>query len=113
MVSEENRGGLYITVPLYFLMLAGAAFWAYRRNENINHKGTSDKVRSKRYVSYNINHTKSYKIIQMPHVIMNFFSFNQLQLTAHYLAGRDFGPLLTAGTVFASLFRYVIYCPIW
>lgn len=44
MVSEENRGGLYVTVPVYFLMLAGAAFWAYRRNENMNHKGTSDKV---------------------------------------------------------------------
>ena len=44
MVSSDNRTGLYITVPVYFLFLAGAAFWAYRRNRNIDHKGTSDKV---------------------------------------------------------------------
>ena len=68
MVSEENRNGLLITVPLYFAFLAGAAYWAYKRIENMKHEGVSDK------------------------------------LTAHYLGGRDFGPLLTAGTLFASLF---------
>jgi Na+/proline symporter len=68
MVSEENRTGLYVTVPIYFLFLAGAAYWAHRRNESMKHAGVTD------------------------------------QLTAHYLGGRDFGPLLTAGTLFASLF---------
>ena len=68
MVSEENRNGLLITVPLYFAFLAFAAYWAYKRIETMKHSGISDK------------------------------------LTAHYLGGRDFGPLLTAGTLFASLF---------
>jgi Na+/proline symporter len=36
-------------------------------------------------------------------LIASFFPYYR-QLTAHYLGGRDFGPLLTAGTVFASLF---------
>ena len=58
MVSEENRNGLLITVPLYFAFLAFAAYWAYKRIETMKHSGISDK------------------------------------LTAHYLGGRDFGPLL-------------------
>eukprot|EP00934_Nitzschia_sp_Nitz4_P000001 Nitzschia sp. Nitz4//NODE_159_length_47236_cov_74.723851//36053//38332//NITZ4_additional_000014-RA//-1//CDS//3329531761//1//frame0 len=68
MVSSENRTGLYVSVPVYFVLLAGAAFWAYRKMENMEHNQTADK------------------------------------LAAHYLGGRDFGPLLTAGTLFASLF---------
>lgn len=68
MVSADNRTGLYVTVPIYFCLLAGAAFWAYKRMENMKHQGVADK------------------------------------LSAHYLGGRDFGPLMTAGTLFASLF---------
>lgn len=68
MVSSENRTGLYVAVPAYFCLLAAAAFWAYRKMENMKHSGVSDK------------------------------------LSAHYLGGRDFGPLMTAGTLFASLF---------
>lgn len=68
MVSEEHRTGLYITVPVYFVLLVGAAYWAYRRMENMKHDEVTDT------------------------------------LSSHYLGGRDFGPLLTAGTLFASLF---------
>ena len=68
MVSSEHRDWLYVVIPLYFVMLAGCAAWAYKRMERMNHDGVSDK------------------------------------LSSHYLGGRSFGPLLTAGTVFASLF---------
>ncbi len=68
MVSEENRKGLYVAVPIYFCCLALATYWAYHRVEKMKHTGVSDA------------------------------------LAAHYLGGRDFGPLLTAGTLFASLF---------
>ena len=68
MVSSEHRTWLYVAIPIYFGMLALSAAWAYRRMEQMNHKGVSDK------------------------------------LSSHYLGGRSFGPLLTAGTVFASLF---------
>jgi solute:Na+ symporter, SSS family len=37
-------------------------------------------------------------------VFLAFCLYLSVQLTAHYLGGRDFGPLLTAGTLFASLF---------
>jgi len=69
MVSEENRTGLYVAVPVYFCMLGVATYWAYIRMEKMSAGGVSDK------------------------------------LAAHYLGGRDFGPLLTAGTLFASLFQ--------
>ncbi|CAB9516352.1 Sodium/proline symporter [Seminavis robusta] len=68
MVSSEHRDWLYVAIPIYFVMLAGSAAWAYKRMERMNHEGVSDK------------------------------------LSSHYLGGRSFGPLLTAGTVFASLF---------
>lgn len=68
MVSEEHRNGLYITVPVYFVFLGLAAFWAYRRMERMKHDEVADK------------------------------------LSSHYLGGRDFGPFMTAGTLFASLF---------
>lgn len=66
MVSAENRTGLYVSIPVYFGILAASAFWAYRRMERM--KETTDAISN------------------------------------HYLGGRAFGPFLTAGTVFASLF---------
>ena len=46
MVSEENRTGLYVTIPVYFCLLGASTFWAYRRMETMKHAGTSDKVHS-------------------------------------------------------------------
>ncbi|KAL3916705.1 MAG: hypothetical protein SGILL_005057 [Bacillariaceae sp.] len=66
MVSDANRTGLFVAVPVYFLILAGCAVWAYRRMEKMKHDGVQDK------------------------------------LSAHYLGGRDFGPWLIAGTMFAT-----------
>mmetsp|Transcript_616 Transcript_616/g.1462 ORF Transcript_616/g.1462 Transcript_616/m.1462 type:complete len:734 (-) Transcript_616:133-2334(-) len=68
MVSPENRKGLYITIPIYFCLLAGATYWAYRRMERMAHNKTADK------------------------------------LSAHYIGGREFGPLIITGTLFASTF---------
>jgi Na+/proline symporter len=68
MVSEQHQTGLLVAVPIYFLLLAGCAYWAHRRMERMEHDKVADK------------------------------------LSAHYLGGRDFGPLMTAGTIFASLF---------
>jgi hypothetical protein len=49
MVSEENRAGLYITVPVYFMFLGGAAYWAYKRTEHMKHEGVNDKVGNIRF----------------------------------------------------------------
>jgi len=68
MVSAENRTGLYVTIPIYFCLLAGATAWAYRRMEQMVHNKTADK------------------------------------LSAHYIGGRDFGPLIITGTLFASMY---------
>jgi len=68
MVSADNRLGLYVALPVYFVLLTGCAVYAYVRVERIKRLGISD------------------------------------HLSAHYLGGRSFGPLLTAGTVFASFF---------
>ena len=35
MVSAENRIGLYIAIPVYFLLLVAASYWAYRRSEQL------------------------------------------------------------------------------
>ena len=68
LLSEENRMGLYIAIPVYFVLLLGCAFWARRKMEQMQHDHVADK------------------------------------LSAHYLGGRRFGPIITAGTLFASLF---------
>eukprot|EP00934_Nitzschia_sp_Nitz4_P007977 Nitzschia sp. Nitz4//scaffold63_size106090//55387//57396//NITZ4_004393-RA/size106090-processed-gene-0.143-mRNA-1//-1//CDS//3329555984//7967//frame0 len=69
MVSDDNRFGLVITVPLYFCFLGSAAYWGYLRMERMdNHDHVDDK------------------------------------LSAHFLGGKQFGPWLLAGTIFASLF---------
>jgi sodium/proline symporter len=58
--------GLYISIPLYFVLLFCVAYWGYIRTKYLKTK--SD------------------------------------ELSAHYLGGRSFGPLLSAGTMFASQF---------
>ena len=68
MVSAEHQTGLFISIPIYFVVLACCAWWAHRRMERMEHDKTADK------------------------------------LSAHYLGGRQFGQLMTAGTTFASLF---------
>lgn len=75
MVSSEQQAGLYVTIPLYFLVLAGCALWANRRNrkeveESLNGNGH--------------HHTD--------------------QLSSHYLGGRNIGPILSSGTIFASFY---------
>lgn len=68
MVSEENRTGLYVTIPLYFCILGLATYYAHRKMKHMANEGMND------------------------------------QMSAHYLGGRSFGPLVTAGTMFASQF---------
>lgn len=41
MVSAENRVGLYVTIPIYFCLLAGATYWAYKRMETMAANGTA------------------------------------------------------------------------
>lgn len=60
--------GLYISIPVYFVLLLGCAYWARKKMEKMEHDKVSDK------------------------------------LQAHYLGGRLFGPVIIAGTLFASLF---------
>lgn len=44
MVAEELRLGLYITIPLYFVMLGCVAFWAYRKNQKMKKEGVNDAL---------------------------------------------------------------------
>ena len=70
-LSEENRLGLLISIPVYFACLACCAVWAHFKEERLAQGGTGSVAD---------------------------------KLSAHYLGGRTFGPLITGGTVFASLF---------
>lgn len=70
-LSEENRLGLLISIPVYFACLACCAVWAHLKEERLA-QGGMGSVADK--------------------------------LSAHYLGGRTFGPLITGGTVCASLF---------
>ena len=72
---EVNRIGLYIAIPIYFAVLGGAAFWANRRNRRLRKKNEESGIPD-----------------------------GGDALTGHYLGGRDFGPLLTMGTMFAGWF---------
>jgi Na+/proline symporter len=58
--------GLYVAIPVYFVLLGIVAYLGWRRTNALKHKSDA--------------------------------------LTAHYLGGRSFGPIMTAGTMFASLF---------
>jgi Na+/proline symporter len=64
MVSADNRKGVFVTIPLYFVMLACCVAWARRREK----QSSAD------------------------------------HLSSHYLGGRQLGPFLTAGTIFASFY---------
>ena len=68
MVSEENRSGLYVAIPVYFAVLGVVAYLSNRRLAYMEKHAQADK------------------------------------LTGHYLGGRSFGPIITAGTIFASQF---------
>lgn len=68
MVSQENRLGLYVAIPLYFAILGIAAILSHKRVKQMERNAQTD------------------------------------QLSAHYLGGRSFGPIVIAGTIFASQF---------
>eukprot|EP00578_Thalassiosira_sp_NH16_P011569 CAMPEP_0181121150 /NCGR_PEP_ID=MMETSP1071-20121207/24574_1 /TAXON_ID=35127 /ORGANISM="Thalassiosira sp., Strain NH16" /LENGTH=730 /DNA_ID=CAMNT_0023205929 /DNA_START=48 /DNA_END=2240 /DNA_ORIENTATION=- len=68
MVSEENRAGLYVAIPVYFVILALVAYVSNRKLKRLEKNQQTD------------------------------------QLTGHYLGGRSFGPIVVAGTIFASQF---------
>lgn len=59
---------MYVTVPLYFVLIACCAYWGQTKQRRMQADGVSDK------------------------------------LSSHYLGGRALGPLLTAGTIFASFY---------
>mmetsp|Transcript_23815 Transcript_23815/g.51795 ORF Transcript_23815/g.51795 Transcript_23815/m.51795 type:complete len:82 (-) Transcript_23815:373-618(-) len=72
--DSSNLLGLYILVPVYFCFLFGAALWGMYRMKRHKAKLKSDG------------------------------DSPEDSLTRHYLGGRSFGPVLTAGTMFASFF---------
>jgi len=77
-MSEQpsiNRIGLYVAIPVYFCILAGAAYGANRRNRRLHLENEENGVPD-----------------------------GGDALTGHYLGGRTFGPLLTMGTMFAGWF---------
>ena len=83
MVSEELRTGLYVSVPIYFGILGLATWWAHRHMKHLNSKAAAAAATSEGGTD---DVTRSH------------------HLQSHYLGGRTFGPIMTAGTVFASLF---------
>ncbi|KAL7547566.1 hypothetical protein ACHAWF_010859 [Thalassiosira exigua] len=44
MVAEEHQIGLYISIPVYFCVLGGCAFWANRRMAKMEHDNVNDKL---------------------------------------------------------------------
>jgi len=76
LVSSEQQNGLYVTIPIYFVTLAGCAIWANRKNRS--------------------EYLEPGKEGEGGH-------FTD-RLSTHYLGGRSIGPLLSAGTIFASFF---------
>ena len=43
-LREDQLLGLYIAIPLYFVLLAGAAIWARKRMEQLVHDKVSDHL---------------------------------------------------------------------
>ena len=75
MVDSSDLIGLYIAIPLYFCFLLGAAVWGMLR---IRRQKADLAAREGGAAEEN--------------------------LTVHYLGGRSFNGILTAGTMFASFF---------
>ena len=42
-VSPENRGGLYVAIPVYFVVLGIVAFFSYRRARSLEKKQANDQ----------------------------------------------------------------------
>ena len=45
MVSPENRGGLYVAIPVYFVVLGVVAFFSYRRARILEKKQANDQCK--------------------------------------------------------------------
>jgi hypothetical protein len=121
MVATEHLTGLYIAIPCYFLLLIGATYWAYIQTERIKHVGMNDHV-SKIFFWLFFSPALPFPPLHFrcfPRMMLTVFSVlafvvvvvlsRVVQLSAHYLGGRDFGPILTAGTLYASLFSGTSY----
>jgi len=94
MVSAEYRTELIVSILAYFTILMIATFWAKRRMEKFVNTNITAGPQSS---SFNTNATAG------PQSSSSSFTV-QTKLEAHYLGGRTFGPIMTAGTLFASLF---------
>ena len=44
MVAVEHRTGLYVTIPIYFVFLLMATYWAHKRMETMKHAGVADSL---------------------------------------------------------------------
>ena len=42
-VSPENRGALYVAIPVYFVVLGVVAFFSYRRARSLEKKQANDQ----------------------------------------------------------------------
>lgn len=94
MVSAEYRTELIVCISAYFTILMIATFWAKRRMEKFVNTNITAGPQS---TSFNTNTTAGPRSSSSSSTV-------QTKLEAHYLGGRTFGPIMTAGTLFASLF---------
>lgn len=94
MVSAEYRTELIVCISAYFTILMIATFWAKRRMEKFVNTNITAGPQSS---SFNTNTTAGPRSSSSSSTV-------QTKLEAHYLGGRTFGPIMTAGTLFASLF---------
>ena len=78
MVSAENRIGLYIAIPVYFLFLVAASYWAYRRSEQLK---KSNKRWVQHFYSFSNLLLASYSLlIDKTLIYIVLFSFHSLSL---------------------------------
>ena len=102
-LSQDQLLGLYIAIPIYFVLLGGCTFWARRRMKKLVHDKVSDQlsahylggrtfgpVRSSRRVAYII-------YIMYDIMLCSSDAFNHIIIYT-------IRQVLTAGTVFASIF---------
>lgn len=113
MVSTQNRAVLYVTFPIYFCLLIGATFWAYRKMANLKRNETAYVLYFGTVLIIILLHLQL-SPISLPTFCISFvflsppslspYLYNSDTLSAHYIGGRDFGPWLMCGTLFASMY---------
>ena len=121
---DDPSRGLYVVVPIYFLVLFCCALWANYKNRYERHphpphqhhhhnslRRTAASIRNMNGLASATSTSAMAPNIQgngessMDSTFSAIYGMQSADtLSSHYLGGRDLGPILTTGTIFASFF---------